>query len=496
MAAPKTDNPGHAGATMSPDLAPSLRAAEGHLRAGRVVEGIAAFRGLLAVAPDLPDAWYNLAWLERQDRQFEAALRSYGEAIARGLTGAEAAYVNRAVILADHLDRIEDAAADLRQATRAAPGFVPAWLNLGMLEEDRGHLPAARAAYEAVLRLAPENGRARARLVMLDLAEGAINCAEERLATAPRAQMAEDRIETGFARAAVLDARGNHGAAFTMLATANADAQRLAGPEARYDAVAQERLTDAIIQAFPAAAAQERPDAQAPQPLFVCGMFRSGSTLCETVLARHTRITMGGELDYVPAMIAKAKRYPDDFAPLPEARIAQYRAEYLDALAARFPEAQLVTDKRPDNLLHIGLIKTLFPAARIVITERDPRDTALSILFLYFEDSVRYGARLEDIAHYMRCHARLVAHWRKIYGKDIAVFDYDRFVAEPDGETRKLFAALSLEWSDQCAPRPATPDVVRTPSAWAVRGPVHARSSGRWRHYEKQLAPFLAALHG
>lgn len=471
----------------STDAARLLRTAEGHLRAGRVADGIEVYRALLAVDPAQPDAWYNLAWLERQDRQFGAALASYGEAIGCGMAAPEAAHVNRAAILSEHLDRADDAVTELGKALAANPEFVPALLNLGNLAEDRGDPDDARAAYARALAIAPENGRAIARLTVLDIAQGSLDGARTRL-DAARPLSPEDRIETGFANAMLFDAAGDYSRAFPALLAANAAALALAGPAARYDHAAQERFTDALTAAFPVASPSPQPT-PGPKPVFICGMFRSGSTLCETVVARHPKVTMGGELEFVSALVAALPGYPvaaGDFGAM--------RETYLSGLVSRFPGASIVTDKRPDNFLHIGLIKAMFPNAKIVHTVREPRDTALSILFLWFQDSVRYGARLEDIAHYMRCYRRLMTHWQRIYGQDIVTFDYDRFVTAPEEEARALFAALGLDWSADCAPRPALGATVRTPSAWAVRQPVHTRSSGRWRHYETALAPFLAAL--
>lgn len=129
-----------------------------------------------------------------------------------------------------------------------------------------------------------------------------------------------------------------------------------------------------------------------PAPLFICGMFRSGSTLAEQILARHSRITAGGELEFTPAMIgADRQPYPQTLADASPAKLAKLMQNYLDELRAILPHADLVTDKRVDNFLHIGLIKAIFPDARIVHTTRDPLDNILSIYFLHFAGGVAYG---------------------------------------------------------------------------------------------------------
>ena len=95
-------------------------------------------------------------------------------------------------------------------------------------------------------------------------------------------------------------------------------------------------------------------------------MFRSGSTLTEQVLAAHPRVVAGGELDLVPALVRELTPFPARVAQLTAAQLDELAARYLAALATMFPGVDHVTDKRPDNFLYIGLIKSLFPAARII----------------------------------------------------------------------------------------------------------------------------------
>ncbi|MDQ4087579.1 MAG: tetratricopeptide repeat protein, partial [Pseudomonadota bacterium] len=132
--------------------------------AGRTVEAIEAYQQALALRPDEPNSWYNLAWLQRRARRFEAALASYAEALARGVADPEEVHLNRAVILADHLAQPDAALAELRSALGLNPNYVPALLNLGNLHEDRGERDEARAAYARALALSPGDPLALARL--------------------------------------------------------------------------------------------------------------------------------------------------------------------------------------------------------------------------------------------------------------------------------------------------------------------------------------------
>ena len=156
--------------------------------------------------------------------------------------------------------------------------------------------------------------------------------------------------------------------------------------------------------------------------------------------------------------------------------------------------ADLLTDKRPDNFLHLGLAKAMFPGARIIHTRRDLRDNALSLFFLQAGPDLPYAFSLGDIAHWIGQYRRLMAHWKALYPHDIFDLDYDVLVAEPRPVLEKLFRFCGLEFEEDCLLFHRTADAVKTASVWQVREPLHARSSGRWQNYSRHLAPVMEAL--
>jgi hypothetical protein len=170
-------------------------------------------------------------------------------------------------------------------------------------------------------------------------------------------------------------------------------------------------------------------------------------------------------------------------------QLEQLAARYLDVLAKLFPHVRHVTDKRPDNFLYIGLIKSLFPHARIIHTTRDPLDNCLSVFFLHLDHGMSYALDLMDIGHYYRQYRRLMTHWKSLYGADILDFDYDAFVREPRPAVEKLLAFCGLAWSEDCMNFQHVTNVVKTASVWQVREPLYRHASGRWRNYERHLAP-------
>lgn len=459
------------------------RIASALFREGRVDEAIPVYQRLLAVRPDLPNSWFNLAMLQRQARRYDEALASYARALALGITGPEEVHLRRGVIFADHLGDCDAARAELDAALALNPGYVPALLNLGNLHEDRGEWDAARSVYARALALEPGNALALARAVGLAKVSGADDPLLQRARARMAGASAEDRADLGFALAAALDKIGDYDAAFEAYAAANA------ALGLRYDRAAQERFVDRIIAAFPVAEAGEGGAA----PVFICGMFRSGSTLAEQILARHSKVTAGGELESLPALIAAhLQPYPEAAGAASEAKIAAVRVAYLAEIAGRADG--LLTDKRPDNFLHIGLIKRLFPSAKIIHTRRDPLDNCLSVYFLHA--AFAYAGDLGDIAHYYLQHQRLMAHWRTLYPDDIYELDYDALVRDPRPAISGLLDFCGLDWEDNVLRHQDGGAAVRTASNWQVRQPLYRGSSGRWQHYRQHLGVLQKGLGG
>lgn len=466
-----------------------LRSAEQALRLGRLDEAADAYRTVVAAAPDRAEAWFNLGWTERARRRFDEALDAYAAALNAGIERPEDVHLNRAAILSDQLFRPAEAEAELRSALAANPRFPPALLSLGNLYEDAARFDEARATYRQLLEIEPGSGRARARLAMLDLRDhepGKV--AAELTRMLDRAPTLEDRSEMLFALASVLEAAERYTEAFQAQEAANLLA--LSASAQRYDPNAFERLVDRLIAAFP-----DKPSVtgEAEPPVFILGMFRSGSTLAEQMLSRHSRLRSGGELEAIPALAAALPGYPEAAGALTNGQLAAMRRSYAQEAARLGTGAQLL-DKRCDNFLHIGLIKTLFPDARIIHTVRQPLDNLLSIAFLRFGEGVTYGHRFEDSAHHYVHYRRLMDHWRSLFGEDIHELSYDALVREPEPVLRAALDALGLPFEPGCLKPEQAEGPVRTASALQVRQPLHRRSSGRWHHYADQLAPVRSYL--
>ena len=503
-----------------------LRDAHQLHRLGRVPEAIEAYTRILALRADLAECWFNLGVLLRQQRQFTEALSAYQRALDNGISGPEEVYLNRGVIYADFLRQDAAAEQELKRALQLNPNYIPALLNLANLQEDLGNRSEAGGLYERILTLDASCLEALARYANLQPAASADDRVIAQLQGALRAPAsAAERASILFALGRLLDGKQQFAAAFEAYTAANANSRASAAPgHGIYDRKRQEELVDQLISACPetrssgaaptgeaavagesaptgeaAAAGEARPSDRGsrpvraasraetgPQPIFICGLFRSGSTLAEQLLAGHPQVVAGGELDIlqrlsaaVPSARALAAASPDLLASLANT--------YRDELRRMFPGASYVTDKRPDNFLHVGLIKRLFPDSRIVHTTRDPLDNCLSIFFLHLDHSMGYALNLLDIGHYFRQYRRLMAHWQRCYGAGLFELHYDSFVRQPAREAARLFNFLGLEWDERYLAVESRREAIKTASVWQVREPIYTRSSGRAAHYATQL---------
>jgi tetratricopeptide (TPR) repeat protein len=470
-------------------------------RQGRTAEASAAYQQLLESWPGLPDAWYNLARLQRQAGQYARALASYQEALERGVTRPEEVHLNRGVIFSDYLNRYDAAELELKKALEINPLYVPALINYANLHEDLGRREQAAQIYARLLVLDPDSPTALARYAGLKNFSNPKDPLIERLRGAlesPGISVASQaNLEFAYGRA--LDATGSFDAAFQVYRQANRHSRESAPPgSGDYDLALQEKLTDQLIGVFgERARSEQQSPAGTPQPVFICGMFRSGSTLLEQLLAGHPDITDGGELDFIPrAVNFDLAPFPDSFSSLSVERLERLASEYQAMIAERFPGAIKVTDKRPDNFLYIGLIKALFPGAKIIHTVRAALDNCLSIYFLNLDQSMSYALDLLDIGHYYRQYRRLMTHWKSLFPNDIIDVSYDALVRNPKSEIEQALTFLGLGWDERCAGVPVAGRAIKTASVWQAREPIHVRSSGRASHYSKylqELQKYIAA---
>ena len=225
------------------------------------------------------------------------------------------------------------------------------------------------------------------------------------------------------------------------------------------------------------------------KPIFIVGMPRSGTTLLEQILSRHSQIGAAGEL---PFWRDSSRRIINLHTEEFQVRELLSSAErYLDLLHKISPDSGRVTDKFPSNYLFIGLLKKVFPNGKIIHARRNPIDTCLSIYMRPFFASHFGGSNRERIVENYRGYQRLMAHWKEVLPQDSFLdMDYESLVGHPEQETKRLIEFLDLEWDENCLHPEKGDRSVITFSKWQVRQPVYTSSVARWKRYEPWLGVF------
>jgi tetratricopeptide (TPR) repeat protein len=484
----------------------ALQQARALADARRYSEAQAVYRQLLVAEPGLADVWYELAWLLRKSGDPDAALEAYSEALHLGVRDPEEVHLNRAVIYSDERHQEALAEDELLSALRIRADYAPARLNLGKLYEDQGRTAEAVDCYR---QLSDDSGpqqpnlelrqEALCRLVQAEPPSDADDPRLARLIAA--ATQAGDRSDghtanLWFGVARAWETLSRYDDAFNAFERANRLAASGGPPYAR---AAIESLVEALIEAGDLPPFEAAADKAGPTPLFICGMFRSGSTLLEQVLNAHPQVSAGGELAFFPRLKQGPQGRAASCGQLSPAQAQQagqaYRQLIQNLMQQGTADARYFSDKRPDNVLLLRLIRQVLPDARIIITRRNPVDTGLSVFQQHLSPAVvPYSTRLTDIAHYQLQVETLTRHWLSSGDEGLFKFDYDHFVSEPEAELRPLLTWLQLDWDSRCLDFHRQHNAVKTASHAQVRKPLYRDSSGRWQHYAAHLGPLIDAL--
>jgi tetratricopeptide (TPR) repeat protein len=459
---------------------------------GQPEVAIGFYERLLERRPDLADGHFSLALQYKRAFRYKDALRAYEKALELGARDLQEVYCNIGVLYSDMRDAAK--AQEMYERSLAVDAnYVPALFNLAGLCEEGGERERAIEIYERILVGNPQHWDAIARLAQAKKTGDPDDALIDRLKRAIEAAGGDPLAQEGlyFALGNVLDSVSRFDEAFAAYSSGNALGKQRMQP---FDRQVTAQGFDQLIKLFDSDwIARHRTNSTA-SPIFVCGMFRSGSTLIEQMLGAHPEITSGGELDFLPWLIAKNMApYPQRVTELSASELQLIGDEYLSMTRQLFPDATNLTDKRPDNFLHLGLVKAMFPRARIVWTRRTRADNCLSVFFQQLGGNLSYTTDLEDTADYYDQQVRLMDHWQACFGEDIHTVDYEELVSSPEPVLRSLLDFLGLEWDERCLDFKRASGSVKTASIWQVREGLHQASSGRWRNYEA-VAPQLKSM--
>lgn len=452
----------------------------------------ASWKKSLAAYANQPDILYNLGCISASLWRLEDAIAAFAH-----LLQLLPEHVNAHARLARcyyNLGRIEEAAGIAEAALALAPGFPPALAMRIACHTTLGEIKEAAALCRKAQGLYPAKGE-----YFFFLTEAQTPGLHDPLtqhaqrAWEDTAISEQDRLLFGFGLYRVCEAAGDFERAFAYLKAANAWKHK----QLEFDAGAA-ACNFATIKAFtqaPLALEQLSRAEDDVIPVFIVGMPRSGTSLAEQILAAHPQVHGAGELDYlqrlayVEALKLTGMPWPQCLPRLAELsadQLAGLREYYLGRLRAHDGTARFIVDKLPGNYLCVGLIRTLFPEAKIVHCTRDALSTCFSIYRQHFVETQNYAYDFGALAAVWKEYDGLMKHWKALYGDAIHELSYEALVQDTEGETRKLLEYVGLEW-DEAVLRFYERGRTRTASATQVTRPIYTSSLQPWKPYEKEL---------
>jgi hypothetical protein len=241
----------------------------------------------------------------------------------------------------------------------------------------------------------------------------------------------------------------------------------------------------------------------APDPIFIVGLPRSGSTLLEQILASHSRVEGTAELTDIITISRRlgeksrknpAGKYPEILAELPPERFRELGESYLETTRIQRGDRPFFIDKMPNNFQHIGLIHLILPNAKIIDARRHPMACCFSGFKQHFARGQHFSYSLEDIGRYYRDYVELMAHFDVVLPGRVHRVVYERMVEDTETEVRRLLEYCGLPFEDACLRFYENERAVRTASSEQVRQPIFRDAIEHWRNYEPWLGPLKSAL--
>ena len=400
----------------------------------------------------------------------------------------------------------DEAIALYEQLTRRFPDHAKLWMSYGHMLKTVGRQDDSIAAYRHALGVDPGLGElwwSLANLKTIRFGADDRAAMETALVAAEPAgeARADDRLHLHFALGKAYDDAGDAEPAFRHYAAGNA----IRAAQFGYDAADTSAIVDAAITTCTAdffAARAEAGD-PAPDPIFILGMPRAGSTLVEQILASHSAIEGTMELPDIPALAlglgretqGEGRHWIAALAEAPPERLAEMGAAFLRRTAVQRKTGKpFYIDKLPNNWRYVPLIRLILPQAKIIDARRHPLDCCWSNFRQHYAKGQAFSYNLADMGAYYRDYVRLMAHIDAVQPGRVHRVIHEALLDDPEAEVRAMLAYLGLPFEDDCMAFHTNARAVRTASSEQVRRPINRDGVDQWRPFDAWLGPLKSAL--
>jgi tetratricopeptide (TPR) repeat protein len=483
------------------DVAALRMLAEVAARLRRYGDAEVLLRYCVELAPSFIAARNNLALVLHRQNKSVAALAEIDYCLS-----IEPHHIGYRNVKAAILGALGEYEASLRlyaEVLEAYPNQAKVWMSYGHALKTSGRDEEGIRAYRKSIELMPELGESYWSLANLKTFRfSAHEIGAMRSALRNKDLDAHERFHFHFALGKALEDEADFEASFEHYAEGN----RLRRLEIRYDADEHRERLSRSHALFTRDFLRERAHAgcPAPDPIFIVGLPRSGSTLLEQILASHSQVEGTMEL---PDIIAMARRlagtaddsdganYPGVLAALTGDQWRSLGEEYLERTRIyRKRSAPFFIDKMPNNFVHLGLILVALPNAKIIDARRHPLACCLSGFKQHFATGQHFSYSLEDLGRYYRDYVEFMAHFDRVAPGRVHRVIYENLVDDTETQVRALLRYCGLDFEPSCLRFYENSRAVRTASSEQVRRPIFRDGVQQWRNFEPWLQPLKTAL--
>ena len=363
-----------------------------------------------------------------------------------------------------------------------------------------GRSQEAVASYRAAFAARPDHGDAYyalANLKTYEFPDEEIAAMREQVARADLAFM--DRVHLSFALGKAYEDRGDYEQSFRFYEEGNA----LKRAQTRYsaDAMSEELAKQAEVCTPALFDAHAGAGHSAPDPIFILGLPRAGSTLLEQILASHSQVDGTLELPNILALSHRLRgrkagqsRYPQVLHDLTREQLAAFGRKFIEDTRVHRQGAPFFIDKMPNNFRHIGLIHLILPNAKIIDARRAPMDCCFSGFKQLFAEGQEFTYGLTEVGRYYSDYVALMDHWDRVLPGKVLRVNHEDVLDDLEGQTRRMLDYCGLPFEEACLDFHKTDRAVRTASSEQVRRPINRAGQDAWKPYEPWLGPLRQAL--
>ncbi|PCI56503.1 MAG: sulfotransferase family protein [Gammaproteobacteria bacterium] len=393
-----------------------------------------------------------------------------------------------------------------KQAVSANKHNGQFFFNLATSLKFTGDFIGARQAYEQTIALMPNYCKAHAALTSLGDITLNNNHIERLTKLYQQLTQSDNLLYIGHALAKEYEALGDYNKAYQYLS----QSKKVKLAQLDYQFSDDEDMFNALTALFnPQQVSNSSQEAfsagfDSDEPLFVVGMPRTGTTLVERILSKHSAVTSAGELQHFGLLLKELSKTTSnkviDKATVMAAASINYRKlgkAYIDSTRAITGSSAKFVDKMPLNVLYAGFIIKALPKAKIICLDRNPLDTIVSNyrqLFAVNFSYYNYAYDLKTTAQFYHQFTQLTKLWLMLFPDNFYVVNYENLVNNPEEEAKKIIEFCGLDWQDECIDIHKNPAPVATASVVQVRQPIHNQSVGNWQKYQDYLTEVIAYL--